>query len=213
MGPGIRLPPLRCPPMEHLVTRFAEHFYLALFVLMIIDTMGLPLPSEVPLLYGGYLISQGKIDLLPAGLLAATGALIGSMIAYVVSRSVGRAVVLRWGRYVLLSEEHLHKSERWFARRGPAAVFICRMIPLARTLISIPAGIAEMPRGRFALYSFTGSLPWAFALLGVGWALGDNWRRVLAQFTLASIAAAVVIVAGAVAWVIRRRRASANTAP
>jgi len=196
--------------MEQLVTRSTEHFYLVLFVLMVIDTMGLPLPSEVPLLYGGYLISKGTINIIPAGLLAASGALVGSMLAYAVSRSVGRAAVLRWGRYVFISEEHLHRSERWFERRGPAAVFICRMIPLARTLISIPAGIAEMPPARFATYSFAGSLPWAFALLGAGWALGDNWRRLLTQFTLASIAAAVVIVIVAAVWLLRRRRAAAS---
>lgn len=195
--------------MEELVTRFTDHFYLALFLLMIIDTMGLPLPSEIPLLYGGYLISTGDINIWPAGFLAAAGALGGSMLAYVVSRSVGRAVVLRWGKYVFITEEHLHRSERWFQHKGQAAVFICRMIPLARTLISIPAGIAEMPPLRFAVYSFTGSLPWAFGLLGAGWILGENWRKILDQFMLAGIATGVVILAGAVWWFLRRKRAAA----
>jgi LPXTG-motif cell wall-anchored protein len=176
-------------------------------VLMIIDTMGLPLPSEVPLLYGGYLISQGTIDIVPAAVLAATGALLGSMLAYVVSRSVGRSVVLRWGKYVFISEEHLHRSERWFEHKGQAAVFICRMIPLARTLISIPAGIAEMPPLRFAVYSFTGSLPWAFGLLAAGWALGDNWDRILGQFTIASAVIGVLLIGAGVVWLVRRRRA------
>ncbi|MGZ4104970.1 MAG: DedA family protein, partial [Actinomycetota bacterium] len=110
--------------MEHLVTRFADHFYIALFVLMLIDTIGLPLPSELPLLYGGYLISQHRLSIVPAAFIAAAGALVGSVIAYVISRRVGRAVILHWGRKVLITEEHLHRSERWFERRGPAAVFI-----------------------------------------------------------------------------------------
>jgi membrane protein DedA with SNARE-associated domain len=197
--------------MEHLVTRFADHFYIALFVLMVVDTMGLPLPSELPLLYGGYLISQHRLNIVPAGLLAATGALVGSLIAYAISRRVGRAVILRWGRRVFITEEHLHRSERWFERRGPAAVFVCRMIPLARTLISIPAGIAEMPPMRFGIYTFTGSLPWAFALLGAGWALGSSWKKWLGSFTLASVAVGVIIVAGIVWWLLRRRRAAAST--
>lgn len=196
--------------MEHLVTRFTDHFYLALFLLMIIDTMGLPLPSEVPLLYGGYLIAQNEIEMLPAAVLAATGALLGSMLAYVVSRSVGRAAVLRWGRYVLITEDHLHASERWFERRGPAAVFICRMIPLARTLISIPAGIAEMPPTRFAIYSFSGSLPWAFGLLAAGWALGPRWKSLLGQFTIVAGIAGIIILGLGLAWYLRRRREIAS---
>jgi membrane protein DedA with SNARE-associated domain len=196
--------------MEHLVTRFADHFIIWLFIWMVVDTMGLPLPSEIPLLFGGYLIWQHRLDIVPAGFVAAAGALVGSLIAYVVSRSVGRAVILHWGKKVLISEEHLHRSERWFERRGPAAVFICRMIPLARTLISIPAGIAEMDPLRFSIYTFTGSLPWAFALLGAGWALGSEWKKVLGSFTIATVVVAVVLIAGIAWWLIKRRRAPAS---
>jgi membrane protein DedA with SNARE-associated domain len=194
--------------MEHLVTRFADHFMLALYVLMVVDTTGLPLPSELPLFYGGYLISQGRLDIVPAGLVAAAGALTGSLIAYVISRSVGRTVVLRWGKYVFLTEEHLHRSERWFERRGPAAVFFCRMIPVARAVISIPAGIAEMEPMRFAVYSFAGALPWAFGLLGAGWALGSRWKEFLGSFSLASIAIGIVLIVVIAWWLVRRRRAS-----
>jgi membrane protein DedA with SNARE-associated domain len=196
--------------MTHLVESFASHFYIGLYLLMLIDTVGLPLPSELPLLYGGYLIGQHKISIVPAGFIAAAGALTGSLIAYVISRKVGRAVVLRWGRRVLITEEHLHRSEVWFERRGSAAVFFCRMVPLARTLISIPAGIAEMEPVRFGVYSFFGSLPWAFALLGVGWALGNSYKKVLSSFTLASLIVGVIVVAGIVWWFLRRRRATAE---
>ncbi len=194
--------------MTHFVESFQNHFYIGLFILLLIDTIGLPIPSELPLLYGGYLIHIHKISIVPAAFIAAAGALIGSLIAYTVSRSVGRAVVLRWGRRVLITEEHLHRSEVWFEKRGPAAVFVCRMIPLARTLISIPAGIAEMEPVRFSVYTFIGSLPWAFALLGAGWALGDNYRKIQHSFTLVSVIVALVIVAGIVWWFLRRRRAA-----
>jgi len=196
--------------MTHLVESFANHFYIGLYVLMLIDTVGLPLPSELPLLYGGYLIWQHKISIVPAGFIAAAGALTGSLIAYAISRQVGRAVVLRWGRRVLITEDHLHRSEVWFERRGAAAVFLCRMIPLARTLISIPAGIAEMEPIRFGIYSFAGSLPWAFALLGIGWALGSSYKKVVGSFTLAGVIVGVIVLAGIVWWLLRRRRATAS---
>jgi len=194
--------------MTHLVESFRDHFYVGLYLLLLIDTIGLPIPSELPLLYGGYLIWQHKISIVPAGFIAAAGALTGSLIAYAISRKVGRAVVLRWGRRVFLTEEHLHRSEVWFERRGPAAGFVCRMILLERTLISIPAGIAEMEPVRFAIYSFAGSLPWAFALLGAGWALGSSYKKVVHSFTLASAVVAVILVAGIVWWFLRRRRAA-----
>jgi membrane protein DedA with SNARE-associated domain len=197
--------------MTQAFTDFAKHYgYFALFALLWIDTMGLPLPSEIPLLYAGTLIAKGDLNIVAAGLVSAAGALCGSLLAYVVSRKVGRAIVLRWGKYILITEDHLERSERWFERRGPAAVFICRMVPLARTLISIPAGIAEMEPVRFGVYTFAGSLPWAFGLLAFGWALGDSWKKVLHSFTLASVAAAVVLVAGIVWWFIRRRRPAAE---
>jgi membrane protein DedA with SNARE-associated domain len=191
--------------MQHFVETFARHGYVALFVLLWIDTMGLPLPSEIPLLFAGYLVSIHEISFAGAALVSAAGCVGGSLLAYFVSRRFGRAAVLRWGRYVLITEEHLHRSEAWFARRGPFAVFVCRMIPLARTLVSIPAGIAEMDVARFSIYTFAGSLPWSFGLIGVGWALGSSWKNVLHGFTFASIAAAVVIVAGIITWYVRRR--------
>lgn len=197
--------------MQHAFTNFTHHYgYLALFALLWIDTMGLPLPSEIPLLYAGYQISLGSLNIVPAGLLSALGCVGGSLLAYAVSRRYGRAAIVRWGKYILVTEDHLERSERWFERKGPFAVFICRMIPLARTLISIPAGIAEMEPVRFTAYTFAGSLPWAFGLMGLGWALGGSWDHVLHSFTLASIAAAVVIVAG-IAWWFIRRRAAART--
>src|SRR5688572_14193524 len=180
---------------------------------MWIDTMGLPLPSEVPLLYGGYLVSVGELNIVAATLVAALGATCGSLLAYFVSERYGRAAILRWGRVFFITEEHLHKSERWFERRGEAAVFICRMIPLARTLISIPAGIAEMKVPRFAAYSFAGTVPWSFGLMAFGWALGPKWETVLGSFTLAGVGVGLVILAGATWWYLRRRRAAREGTP
>ncbi|MCA1830874.1 MAG: DedA family protein [Actinomycetota bacterium] len=193
--------------MQGFVEGLRHDFILWLLLLMVVDTIGLPIPSEVPLLYGGYLVSQHDLNFVAAVLVAAVGATIGSLIAYSVSRRFGRVVILRWGKRVLITEEHLHRSEEWFARRGEGAVFVCRFIPLARTLISIPAGIAEMDLRRFLVFTFTGTLPWSAGLLGFGWALGASWKKVLHSFSLASIGVAVLIVAGICLWYVRRRRA------
>jgi membrane protein DedA with SNARE-associated domain len=191
--------------VEDLITRFAEHGYIAMFLLMLIDTSGLPLPSEIPLLFSGYLVSTGQLEYVPVCLISALGCLAGSLLGYTVSRSVGRAAILRWGKYLHVTPSGLDSAEAWFHRRGEPAVFVCRMIPLARTLISIPAGIAEMNVPRFALFSFAGSVPWAFGLVALGWGLGENWDRVLGSFFIASLTVATVIVAGLSIWLLKRR--------
>lgn len=196
--------------MEELFTRLVEHGLLALFVILFFDMVGVPLPSEVPLLFAGYLISTGELDLVPAALVATFGATAGALALYGISRRYGQRIILRWGKFLLITPEHLERSERWFERRGDAAVLACRVIPLARTLISIPAGIAEMNVARFTIYSFAGTLPWAFGLMAAGWALGENWRRLLGGFTIAGLIVAVVIVVGGLTWYLRRRSALAG---
>lgn len=196
--------------VEELFTRLVAHGLLAVFVILFLDMVGVPLPSEVPLLFAGYLISTGELDLVPAALVATLGATVGALVLYAISRRFGRMIILRWGKFFLITPEHLERSERWFERRGDVAVFACRVIPLARTLISIPAGIAEMNVTRFTIYSFAGTLPWAFGLMAAGWALGENWRRILGAFTIVGLIVALTIVATGLTWYIRRRASLAG---
>ena len=152
---------------------------------------------------GWFSIGLGLAEVVAPG---AVANLIGSWIAYAVGRAGGRPLIERWGRYVLLRPQELDRSEAWFAEHGQAAVFVSRLLPVVRTFISLPAGVAEMPVGRFSIYTFAGSVPWTFALAGVGYAVGSRWNTVERYFRPVSIAFAVALVAAIVWWVVKRYR-------
>lgn len=196
--------------MEHFIQDFARHGYFAVFVLMALESACIPIPSEVTMLFAGFLVSRGEIDFVAVSLVGTFANLVGSWAAYAVGRTGGRALLERFGRYVLLRRHDIDRAEVWFADHGESAVFVSRMLPVVRTFISLPAGIAEMPLARFSVFTFVGCLPWVFALTATGWALGNNWERILGSFTVASLVIGVAIVAVAAVWVVRRRKASAR---
>jgi len=193
-----------------LTTQIAHHGYVAVFVLMVLESACIPIPSEVLMLFGGALAGgllaggHAHVGLFGIGAAGALGNLVGSLVAYAVGRAGGRPLLERYGRYLLISSEHLDRTERFFARRGDLAVLVGRVLPVVRTFISLPAGVAEMPVGRFSLYTLLGCLPWTFALAAVGDAVAANWDSVASVFTYVSIAVAVVVIA-AIGWLIARR--------
>jgi len=150
--------------------------YTGIAVLMAIESACIPLPSEIIMPFSGYLVSTGRFDLYLAATAGAIGCNIGSIAAYELGKRGGRAVVDRWGRYVLMSHEDLDRAERFFARWGDLTVLICRLLPAVRSFIAFPAGVARMPLLRFHIYTFVGSWPWCFGLTWVGMKLGDQWR-------------------------------------
>ena len=200
------------------MTDFIEHFirdygYLAVFVLMVLESACIPIPSEATMLLGGasanaafLALGDRHLNFLVVGLLGTVGNLVGSWIAYYVGRVGGRPLIERWGRLVFLRPHELDRAEAWFADHGHAAVFVSRLLPVVRTFISLPAGVAEMPVGKFTVYTVAGCLPWTFALAGAGYALGSRWETVDRYFRPISIAVAVLIVAGLAWWLIRRAR-------
>ncbi|MCU4183131.1 DedA family protein [Acidiferrimicrobium sp. IK] len=199
--------------MTHfLTTQISHHGYTAVFLLMVLESACIPIPSEVIMLFGGALagglLAAGHphVSLLGIGISGAVGNLAGSLIAYAVGRAGGRPLVERYGHYVLLRKDHIDKAEAFFARRGDVAVLVGRVLPVVRTFISLPAGVAEMPLGRFTLYTLIGCLPWTFALAGAGDALASNWDSVTSYFTVASVVIAVVVVAVIVRWLLKLRR-------
>jgi membrane protein DedA with SNARE-associated domain len=200
--------------MEEFISKFASHGYLAVFVLMTLESACIPIPSEVTMLFAGFLTSPEysgpHLNLIAVALVGTVANLVGSWLAYGAGRTGGRALIERFGRYVLIRAHDIDRAEVWFARHGEAAVFFSRMLPVVRTFISLPAGVAEMPLGRFSLYTFVGSLPWVFALTIAGRALGDRWNSVVSQFNVASIVVAA-LVAGAIVWWFFRRRRRAQT--
>ena len=170
----------------------------------------IPIPSEVIMPFAGALAGLGKMNLVEAILAGTLGNVLGSYIAWVIGRTGGRAIVLRLGRYIRIKEDDLHKSELWFAKRGEAAVLIGRVLPVVRTFISLPAGVAEMKPVRFGVFTFLGALPWCAALAVVGYTLGANWSHVASYVKYAGYLIAVVIVIVVARFFLNRFRPAGN---
>lgn len=202
--------------MEAFIERFAEHGYLAVFVLMLLESACIPIPSEVTMLFAGFLASPEnttnavQLNFVAVALAGVAGNVVGSWIAYGVGRAVGRGPFDRYGKYMGIRSHDIDKAERWWAKHGTATVFFSRVLPVIRTFISLPAGIEKMPFGRFTLYTTVGCVPWVFALTGVGYALGRSWDTVLGSFRIVSYVIAGLVVAALIAYFIRRRRAQSQ---
>jgi membrane protein DedA with SNARE-associated domain len=203
--------------VEHFITQFIlDHGYEAIFVLMVLESACIPIPSEITMLFGGALSNptfvasfagRGEhLNFLLVGLVGTLGNLVGSWIAYGVGRKGGRPLIDRWGRFVFLRKHELDRAEVWFRDHGEAAVFISRLMPVVRTFISLPAGVAEMPAGKFTAYTFAGCLPWTFALAAVGYVVGENWTTVETYFRPISIIVGLALVTLIVWWFVRRVR-------
>jgi len=148
--------------------------YSGVAFLMAIESACIPLPSEVIMPFAGSLIPSGRFTLFGAGLAGAIGCVVGSIPAYYAGVLGGRPLILRYGRYILLSHHHLDWADKFFAKSGDIAVFIARLLPVIRTFIAFPAGVAKMPMGKFIVYTFIGSLPWCIGLAWIGMKLGEH---------------------------------------
>jgi membrane protein DedA with SNARE-associated domain len=151
--------------------------YLGVLLLMAIESACIPLPSEIIMPFAGYLVYTGRFSLLWAATAGALGCNLGSVLAYEIGCHGGRPLVRRYGSYVFLGRHELEMAERFFQRFGGVAVFVGRLLPVIRTFIALPAGIARMPRLRFHVYTFVGSWPWCFALAWAGMKLGQQWDK------------------------------------
>ena len=182
--------------------------------LMAIETVAVPLPSELVMLLAGWLLIQdkgGSVWLVPlAGFYGALGSLLGSLVFYWASRHGGRRILLHYGKYVLISKDELDKAETWFDKYGERAVFIGRLLPVVRSFISIPAGLARMNLWRFSLYTFTGSFIWSLILAYAGFMLGENWEDLRAVTQPFDLPILIILVAGA-GWLLVSRIKSVRT--
>jgi len=151
--------------------------YAGIVLLMAIESACIPLPSEVIMPFSGYLVYAGRFNLLWVATMGALGCNLGSLVAYEIGAYGGRRLIERWGQYILLSRHELEISEHFFARWGSATVFFSRLLPVIRTFIALPAGVARMPRLRFHIYTFLGSWPWCLGLAWVGLKLGEQWDK------------------------------------
>jgi membrane protein DedA with SNARE-associated domain len=204
--------------LEHwLTTEILRFGYVAIFVGMAATNACIPIPSEVIMLFGGALSSSTfvagvtgghhtQLNLVLVGVIGTLGSLVGSWIAYAVGYLGGRPLAERWGARIGVSSHELDRAEAWFEKRGELAVLVTRVIPVLRTFISFPAGLAEMPIVRFSVFTLIGTLPWVFGLAVAGYALADSWQGVARAFTPVSIAVGVLAVAGIAWWIVRRRQ-------
>jgi membrane protein DedA with SNARE-associated domain len=180
----------------------AKTGYGGVVVLMAIESACIPLPSELIMPFAGYLVFTGTMKLLWVATAGALGCNLGSLLAYEIGCYGGRPLVERYGRWVLLGRRELDAADRFFARWGYLAVFVARMMPVIRTFIALPAGIARMPRLRFHVYTFLGSWPWCFGLAWLGMKLGENWRQ-LGKYFHRFDAVILLALAIGVFWFIR----------
>ncbi|MGH3320329.1 MAG: DedA family protein [Streptosporangiaceae bacterium] len=207
--------------MQHLIVTAVQHYgYLAIFVLMVAESACLPVPSEVVMLFGGALAGgllagggHPPLNVALVGLAGAAGNLVGAWIAYTVGRRGGRPLLDRWGRYLLIRRRELDRAEAFFARRGQASVFISRLLPVVRTFISLPAGVAAMPFGRFSVLTVAGSLPFTLALAYAGAAAASHWQAVASSFRPATVVIAVLVLLGIGWWLASRLRHARTTSP
>jgi len=175
--------------------------YVATFMLMMLESACIPIPSEVVMPFAGYLAWEGHLHLWVVIVAGMLGNVVGSLIAYYIGKFGGRPIILRYGRYVHISERTLHTTEAWFEKRGEWAVLIGRLLPGIRTFISLPAGIADMSIGRFVVFTTIGSLPWVAILAYGGYSLGQNWEHVKSYIhPLLYVVVIATGVAVAVAW-------------
>jgi membrane protein DedA with SNARE-associated domain len=196
--------------VDAVTNLIGDHGVPAVFLLMVLESACLPIPSEVIMLFAGYLVSLHRMSLTEAVIAGTIGNIVGSWIAWGVGMSGGRVLLERHGRYVHITPARLDMADRWFERRGERIVLIARCLPIIRTFISLPAGIARMPFWRFTLYTAVGSLPWVLALTLLGVQVGSKWEEWHKRLEVLDYVVVAGILAGIVYLIVRRRRGPAH---
>ncbi len=184
--------------------------YPGIFFLMLLESCGIPAPSEVIMPFSGFLVATGKMNFWIVVLMGTFGNLIGSLLAYYIGAKGGRPLIEKYGRYILISRHDLDIAEKWFTKRGNLTVFFGRLLPVIRTYISFPAGIAKMDVKKFSFYTFIGAFPWCVLFTWLGVKMGDNWnliREKLHNFDLAIL----ILVIAAVGFYIWRHLKNLRT--
>jgi membrane protein DedA with SNARE-associated domain len=188
--------------------------YGGIVLLMAIESACIPLPSEIIMPFSGYLVYTGQFNLWWVGVAGALGCVLGSLVAYWVGMYGGRPLIEKYGRYILISHHDLDLADRWFAKYGEAIVFISRLLPVIRTFIAFPAGVARMNVPRFIIYTFAGSLPWCLGLAYVGQLLGEQWDKnptLKSWFHRFDFVIGIAIVLAVAWWIWRHLKHSKKT--
>jgi len=201
------------PIVEFATNVVADLGLTGIFVLMLLESACIPIPSEATMLFAGFNVSNGEYSLLAVTLVGSFANLVGSWIAYGVGY-YGRVDILeKHGRKLHIKPEHLRAADRYFERHGNATVFFTRMLPIIRTFISLPAGVARMPFWRFSVLTLAGCIPWVFALAFIGQEVGTRWEDWKNSLHYVDYFVAVCIVAAVAYLIIQRRRGGGDDAP
>lgn len=199
------MPDITAPIVNFATDQVGAYGVLAVFLLMILESACIPVPSEAIMIYGGFLVSQGDESLFWIVAAGVAGNVIGSWIAYSVGRYRGREWALRW-HWLHITPKRLDTADHWFGRYGSWAVLISRCLPIIRTFISLPAGIARMPFWRFTTLTLVGCIPWVLLLALAGRKVGDNWEDLQHNLHYFDYALVLAIIVGVVYLVVRQRR-------
>jgi membrane protein DedA with SNARE-associated domain len=194
-------------PLVRFATNVVGDLGLAgVFVLMLLESACIPIPSEATMLFAGFNVSEGHYSLFLVTLVGSLANLVGSWVAYAVGW-YGRVDILeKHGRKLHIKPSHLAMADRWFERHGDATVFFTRMLPIVRTFISLPAGVARMPFWRFTVLTLAGCVPWVFALAFIGQQVGARWEDWKDSLHYVDYAVAAAIVVGVAVLIVRNRR-------
>jgi membrane protein DedA with SNARE-associated domain len=177
-----------------------------IFILMVLESACIPIPSEATMLFAGFNVDRGEYSLLAATLVASLANVVGSWIAYGVGYYGRVDLIEKHGHRLFIRRHHLEVADRWFERHGDATVFFTRLLPIVRTFISLPAGVAKMPFWRFTALTFVGCVPWMFMLTFIGMKVGERWESWKDSLHYVDYAVAAAIVIGIAYLVIQRRR-------
>jgi membrane protein DedA with SNARE-associated domain len=199
-------------PIVEVATEFiGSAGAVAVFVLMTLESACIPIPSEAIMLFAGFSVSKGELTMFEIVAAGVLGNLVGSWIAYAVGY-YGRLDLLEKNRLIHINQKHLKWADDWFARYGSATVFFSRMLPIIRTFISLPAGVAKMPFWRFTVLTLAGSIPWVLALALLGKGVGSNWEHWRHNLGYLDYLVLAAIIAAIVYWIVKRRRRNAAAA-
>jgi len=175
--------------------------YFGVFFLMVLESMVFPIPSELVMPFAGFIAYQGNFNFLLVILFSSLGSIVGSLISYYLGKFGGNHMIMRYGKYFLLDVKDLKKTEHWFSKKGESTIFIGRLIPVVRHLISIPAGIGKMNLTKFCIYTIAGATIWNTFLAYLGYLLGKNWNLVRQYTEPISIVVAVLLLLGGIYFV------------
>ncbi|MFA6082499.1 MAG: DedA family protein [Patescibacteria group bacterium] len=179
--------------------------YAGVFGLMLLESANIPIPSEAIMPFAGFLVARGDLNIWWVVLIGTLGNLVGSMLSYWVGATGGRTLIDKYGKYVRLNHHHLDLTEKWFAKYGESSVFFGRWMPVVRTFVSLPAGLAKMNFTKFSIYTFLGALPFCYLLTWIGYKLGQNWEQIRPYFHYLDLLVLFVVIIWLLNLLLKKR--------